>query len=98
MRKGVEDWSRFATPLGFIRLVLLVDWDPIGIFGEVRAMDEYDRYAVEVYDLLCQDTPHHKIADYLRTVEKERMKIRGETDVDVVARKLELAYQISTEK
>lgn len=97
MRETSGDWARFATPLGFIRLVLLVDWDPIGVFGEARAMNEYDTYAVEIYDLLCQDTPCGKIADYLRMVASERMGVSGKADDDMVARKLKLAYQVSRE-
>ncbi len=43
--RGNADWQSFGTPLGFIRLVLLVDWNPIGVFGYPKAMDEYDIYA-----------------------------------------------------
>ena len=34
----------FNTLRGFVRLVLLVAWDPIGILGYAGAMNEYDSY------------------------------------------------------
>ena len=37
-----NDWEPFAHPLGFVRMMLLVDRDPIGTLGEPGAMDEYD--------------------------------------------------------
>jgi hypothetical protein len=36
----------------FVKLVLLVDWDPIGIFGEPSATDEYDSYALGICGLM----------------------------------------------
>ncbi len=93
--KDNSDWQRFATPLGLIRLVLLVDWDPIGIFGIEDAMDEYDRYAVEVYDLLRKGAAKREIAEYLRGIEKQRMGMRGCADLEAVVNKLWEAYQDS---
>ncbi len=89
-----SDWQRLATPLGFIRLVLLVDWDPLGVFGYVETMDEYDSYAVPVYDLLCAGASRHQIAEHLRAIEMERMGVRGRADLDAVADKLKEAYEV----
>lgn len=90
-----NDWQRLATPLGVIRLVLLVDWDPIGIFGVTEAMDEYDRYAVPVYDLLCAGASSHQIAKHLRAIEIEQMGLRGRDNLDAVADKLRQVYEMS---
>ncbi len=60
-----KDWIPFAHPLGFIRLILLVDFDPIKMFGEPGAMDEYDRYAIKVYDLFQSGAGPAEIAAYL---------------------------------
>lgn len=90
-----SDWQRLATPLGFIRLVLLVDWDPLGVFGYVETMDEYDSYAVAIYDLLCAGASKHQIAEHLRAIETERMGVRGCANLDAVADKLKQVYEMS---
>ncbi len=88
------DWARFAEPLGFIRLILLVDWDPIGIFGYIGAMDEYDSYAVGIYDLLCSDASQEELIIYLRRIEVERMEVRRNSTMPLsaVAAKLRTAF------
>jgi hypothetical protein len=40
VRKINDAWRPFSTLQGFVRLVLLVDWDPIVILGYANAMDE----------------------------------------------------------
>ncbi len=60
-----KDWMPFAHPLGFIRLILLVDFDPIKMFGEPWAMDEYDSYAIKVHDLYQSGAGPAEIAAYL---------------------------------
>jgi hypothetical protein len=72
MRSNI-DWIQFAHPLGFIRLILLVEWDPIRILGEPRAMDEYDRYAVEILDLLQSDKGAADLSAYLNHVQSDLM-------------------------
>ena len=96
--KDNSDWQRFATPLGLISLVLLVDWDPISIFGAIKAMDEYDRYAVEVYDLLCADAAKHEIMKHLLGIETKRMGVRGHADIDAVVNKLVRVYKMTCAK
>ncbi len=94
MKIDTIDWERFSHPLGFVRLILLVDWDPIGVLGYAEAMDEYDSYAVEVYDLLVADASQEELAAYLRQIEKERMGVRGNPSMalSAVAAKLRAAY------
>ncbi len=93
-----SDWQRFATPLGLIRLILLVDWDPIGIFGHIGAMDEYDRYVVEVYDLLCADASKQDIVEYLHDTQTKRIGVRGRDNLEAVVNKLALAYERAQDK
>lgn len=92
--KTIADWQRFTGPLGFIRLVLLVDWDPIGVFGYERAMDEYDAYASGIYDLLCSDASQEDIVAHLRQIEREHMGVRGNSLMprEAVAAKLRQVF------
>ncbi len=92
--KNTGDWNQFAEPLGWIRLILLVDWDPIGVFGYPGAMDEYDSYAPGVHDLLVSNASQDELAAYLRQIEVEQMGVRGNPNRDssAVAAKLQQVY------
>ena len=57
----------------FIRMVLLVDWDPIAIFGEPAAEDEYDTYVPQIFQLLRKGEKSDEIAEYLHWIEIEMM-------------------------
>ena len=94
-----SDWERFGDPMGMIRLILLVDWDPIGVFGHPRAMDEYDSYAVDVYNLLSSDASEQELVDYLRRTEMERMGVGGNVNMPLigVAAKLKEAFDTARE-
>lgn len=96
MTRRNNDWIPFAHPLGFIRLILLVDWDPLRIFGEPGAMDEYDRYAVGVYDLLQSDKGITDIAEYLGHVLKDIMETKDKAEcLDSLAEKIYCTYHRS---
>ncbi len=56
-----------------IRLVLHRDWDPIGVYNEPAAQDEYDSYVGAVYHLLASGATEQQVADHLWQIEKERM-------------------------
>lgn len=83
--KNTSDWQIFGNSLGFVHLVLLVDWDPIGIFGHEGAMNEYDTYALHVHDLLCSDASQEELTTYLRWVERELMGVGGNPDMPLSA-------------
>lgn len=83
--KNRNDWSYLATPLGFIRLILLVDWDPIGVLGYAEAMDEYDSYAPGIYDLLSKGATVKELTDHLQQIEMERIGTRGNPRMPTVA-------------
>lgn len=59
----------------FIGLVLLVDWDPIGVFGLPATEREYARYVPGVRDLLFSYPPAEAVADHLYTIEWEEMEL-----------------------
>jgi hypothetical protein len=73
-----------------IRLVLLHDWDPIGVAQEPQAQDEYDSYTGEVYRLLASAASEQQVADRLRNIETDRMGLPAteSSALLAVARKL----------
>lgn len=89
--KANSDWRSFSNSLGVVRLILLVDWDPISIFGYAGAMDEYDRYAVKVHEMLWAGASQEALAAYLRFVQRELMETKGKSDAQLleVAAKLQ---------
>ncbi len=94
MRRTQDAWTPFSTLHGFICLILLVDWDPIGVFGYADAMDEYDGYAAEVCRLLRSGVSREALASHLEGIERHRMGARGElTGQTEVAEKLLLLYR-----
>ncbi len=77
MRLSDNDWKPFTNLLGFVRLILLVDWDPIGVLGIERAMDEYDSYASDICDLLQAGTSRAALIAHLNNIEMVTMNSRG---------------------
>ncbi len=82
MRTVKPDWKPFSTLYGFVRLILLVDWDPIGIFGYPGAMDEYDSYVGEIEKMLLIGTTREALVAHLGRIEKESMGLQGERYAD----------------
>ena len=78
MRKPGDAWRPFSTLHGFVRLVLLVDWDPIGILGEPDAMNEYNSYASGICRLLDRGATRDALIAHLDSLEKQRMGMSGE--------------------
>jgi hypothetical protein len=56
-----------------IGLVLLHDWDPIGIQDVPEAQDEYDSYVAGIYRLLVSGATEAEIGEHLCHVEQDRM-------------------------
>ncbi len=83
------DWQPFKTLQGMVRLVLLVDWDPIGVFGHPGTLDEYDSYAAEISARLLAGESAATVADCLRKMQEENMRLRANPEhVSQVAEKL----------
>ena len=57
--------------------ILWKDWDPIGISGSTEARDEYYSYLPVVFRMAMEDTAQQKLADYLFSIEKQRMGLDG---------------------
>jgi len=72
-----------------IRLILLHEWDPIGVQDEPSAQDEYDSYVGGVYRLLTDGASPEMVAEHLARIEGERMGLPSSVDRRVpVATKL----------
>ena len=73
-----KDWHPFANPEGMVRLVLLLEWDPLGVAGFYGAMDEYDSYAEDFTGLLETGATQDELTAHLREIERTRMNIKRE--------------------
>jgi hypothetical protein len=72
-----------------IRLILLHDWDPIGVQDFPSAQDEYDSYVGGVYRLLADGALPRTVAEHLARIEGEQMGLPSSADRRVpVATKL----------
>ena len=92
-----RDWEPFKNLLGMVRLVLLIDWDPIGVTGYRGAMDEYDRYAEDVHKLLETGATQEELTAHLRYVANTRMGLRERPELPAVAAKLRRVFDNATE-
>ncbi|MCW3098211.1 MAG: hypothetical protein JWL77_3829 [Chthonomonadaceae bacterium] len=94
MRKTDDAWRPFSTLSGFVRLVLLIDWDPIGILGYSGAMDEYDSYVNDICRLIQEGATRDMLVAHLDRIEKQQMGGLGERPVQTeVAEKLLEIYK-----
>ena len=57
--------------------ILWNDWDPIGIAGAAEARDEYYSYLPKVFRLALENATANQIAEYLFSIETERMGLSG---------------------
>lgn len=78
VRKINDAWRPFSTLQGFVRLVLLFDWDPIGILGYANAMDEYDSYANGICRLIQAGATREDLIAHLDRLETQAMGLPGE--------------------
>jgi hypothetical protein len=58
-----------------VRMLLLTDWDPIGIRDVPQAQDEYDEYAPGIAELLRSGCDADRIAAYLLQIETKAMRL-----------------------
>jgi hypothetical protein len=56
-----------------IRVVLMEDWDPIGVNGIPEAADEYDNYIGDFYEMLAGRRSRQEIISRLEYLEGEHM-------------------------
>lgn len=86
-----DDWAIWwrhygETPL---RHLLLLYWDPIGIYGEPATLDEYDRYGNHVCSMLMGGESATAISTYLRGIALDRMGIPSPEADDAARRVVE---------
>jgi len=60
-----------------VRLILLADWDPLGVAGILPAENEYDAYVDEVLNLV-KHANQHALAQHLHDIETKRMGRAGD--------------------
>jgi hypothetical protein len=79
-RFGLAEWQRWWKRNGSqeLRDLLLIWWDPIGVYGVPEAKGEYDDYAGTVARLLREGAREAEIAGFLRQVEEERITLAGD--------------------
>ena len=74
--RKVPPFDLDQAALRLIHLVLLVDWDPIGVFEYPNCDDEYDRYIPGFYTLLRGGATEDALCEYLRSIEEKNMGLR----------------------
>lgn len=82
----MEDPRRNARKIQeSIRLVLLRDWDPIGVQDVTEAQDEYDSYVGGVYRLLASGATAQEIAEHLLRIEMFHMGLSTSNSASLLA-------------
>jgi len=78
-----EWWKHFGSTE--LRHILLLWWDPIGVYGVVEAIDEYDGYSGRVARMLREGAQAPEIAEFLRQVRCDRMGLSSSPGADALA-------------
>jgi hypothetical protein len=68
-----------------VRLLLMSEWDPIGVQGVAEAADEYDSYVGVVGRMLREGATADAIASYLSNVRSGMGAADGKRDGQVAA-------------
>ena len=71
----MSERTELTAKLLRVQAVLRWAWDPIGLCGVLPA-DEYDSYAFPVLGMLERGVGDQEIADYLTSVERDRMGLQ----------------------
>lgn len=61
-----------------VRLILLEEWDPIGINDVPEAQDEYDSYISRICEMLRCGCSTVDVYKHLRWIESEHMGLDGD--------------------
>ncbi|MCD8042188.1 MAG: hypothetical protein LUH10_03915 [Tannerellaceae bacterium] len=61
-----------------IKIILLKDWDPIGVNINLFLADEYDSYILQIYNWLKDDISVNELAQNLYKIETEYMSLNGD--------------------
>jgi hypothetical protein len=60
-----------------IKIILLKEWDPIGIQDIPEAQDEYDSYIFSIFKLIQLKKSEKEVFNYLWWIETEHMGLSG---------------------
>jgi hypothetical protein len=63
-----------------VRLILMRDWDPIGINDEPDAQDEYDAYIQPLLRLVREGVSSSVLSDRLLQIETDEMGLPGDRE------------------
>ena len=86
-------WEPFSTSPGLVRLILLVDWDPMEMFEVGGVMHEYDRYASEILSQLEAGISQAALAEHLdHIIDKDHLYRGARPDSYQVAGKLRKVF------
>ena len=55
-------------------------WDPIGVYGDVDAEDEYDRYLPLIIEILEKGGSEDELSRILLKIESVDMELRGDAE------------------
>ncbi len=84
-----EHKPKMAGNLRAIRTVLMENWDPCSVRDAPEAQDEYDSYTLQMYRMLRERRSEEALADYLSSIEKDRMGLDPQRDrLEAVAERL----------
>jgi hypothetical protein len=62
-----------------VRLILLSDWDPLGVSGILPAENTYDAYVDEILHLV-KHANQHAVAQHLHDIETKKMGRAGDME------------------
>ncbi len=62
--------------------VLFYVWDPIGVFDEPHARDEYQSYLPQVFQLVKANAPADQIESYLSEIVRTTMGLQSSSERD----------------
>ena len=81
----LEQWCRWykRRGAGRLRIVLMREWDPIGVAGTPEARNEYDGYLGTVAERLRADASRDDVAALLESVRCNRMGLPADREADL---------------
>jgi len=69
--------NKITSQLKKINDILWNNWDPLGLKGAFKTQDEYESYAVEIFNLLKNKAPEEEIAQRLCEIEENELLPQG---------------------
>jgi hypothetical protein len=83
MQPPLGQWRTWWQRRGLRELeeLLLVWWDPCGVYGEPEAQDEYESYVPRLATLLRAGAREAEVAEHLRALETAEIGAAGESEL-----------------